>query len=102
MYVLFQSAFDDLQWEAMYDNIENTGCPKKKYPDLVDPSDKNIAWIKPKWFSKHTSIANLNIDTSFVEFGALRVKTSIFKGQICLHLQTRALALWPKRILEAL
>ena len=20
-----------------------TGCPKKKYPDLVDPSDKNIA-----------------------------------------------------------
>ena len=79
-----------------------TGCPKKKYPDLVDPSDKNIAWIKPKWFSKHTSIANLNIDTSFVEFSALRVKISIFKGQICLHLQTRALALWPKGILEAL
>ena len=23
--------------------IVNTGCPKKKYPDLVDPSDKNIA-----------------------------------------------------------
>ena len=21
----------------------STGCPKKKYPDLVDPSDKNIA-----------------------------------------------------------
>ena len=79
-----------------------TGCPKKKYPDLVDPSDKNIAWINPKWFSKHTLIANMNIDTSFVEFGALRVKISIFKGQICLHLQTRALALWPKQILEAL
>ena len=92
-----------------FNRIENsivfavtTGCPKKKYPDLVDPSDKNIAWINPKWFSKHTLIANLNIDTSFVEFGALRVKISIFKGQICLHLQTRALALWPKQILEAL
>ena len=23
--------------------IANTGCPKKKYPDLVDPSDENIA-----------------------------------------------------------
>ena len=23
--------------------INYTGCPKKKYPDLVDPSDKNIA-----------------------------------------------------------
>ena len=22
---------------------KDTGCPKKKYPDLVDPSDKNIA-----------------------------------------------------------
>ena len=22
---------------------DTTGCPKKKYPDLVDPSDKNIA-----------------------------------------------------------
>ena len=75
---------------------------EKKYPDLVDPSDKNIAWIKPKWFSKHTSIANLNIDTSFVEFAALRVKILIFKGQICVHLQTRALVLWPKQILKAL
>ena len=81
---------------------EYTGCPKKKYPNLVDPSDKYIAWIKPKWFSKHTSIANLNIDTSFVDIGALRVKILIFKGEICLHLQTRALALWPKGILEAL
>ena len=69
---------------------------------MVDPSDKNIAWINPKWFSKHTAIANLNIDTSFVDIGALGVKILIFKGQICLHLQTRALALWPKQILEAL
>ena len=83
-------------------NAKTTGCPKNKYPDLVDPSDKNIAWINPKWFSKHTSRANLNIDTSFVDIGALRVKILIFKGQVCLHLQTRALALWPKQILEAL
>ena len=39
----------------------------KKYTDLVDPRDSNVAWISPKWFSKHTWIANLNIDTSSVD-----------------------------------
>ena len=29
------------------------------------------------------------------------MKILIFKGQICLHLQTRALTIWPKQILEA-
>ena len=77
-----------------------TGCPKKKYTDLVDPSDKNRARINPKWFSKHTSMANLDVDTSNVDIGALRVKILIFKGQICLHLQTRALTFWPKQILD--
>ena len=45
-----------------------------------------IAWIDPKWFSKHTSIANLNKDTSFVDIGALRVKILIFEGQIFLRI----------------
>ena len=31
-------------------------------------------------------MANLNIDTSFVDIGALRAKILIFKGQIYLHL----------------
>ena len=50
---------------------------------------------------KHTSVANLNIDTSFVDIGALRVKVLIFKEQICLHLQTRAVTFWPKQMFEA-
>ena len=29
------------------------------------------------------------------------MKILIFKGQICLHLQTRALTIWPKQFLEA-
>ena len=52
-------------------------------------------------FKSYTSITNLNIDSSFVDIGALRVKILIFKGQICLHLQTRALTFWPKQILDA-
>ena len=32
-------------------------------------------------FQKHTSIANLNIDTSLVDIGALRVKKLIFKDK---------------------
>ena len=81
--------------------IAYTGCPKKKYTDLVNPNDQNLAWINPKSFLKHYSIVNLNIDTLFVDIGALRVDILIFKGQICLHLQTRALAFWPKQILTA-
>ena len=49
----------------------------------------------------NTSIANFNIDTLFVDISALRVKILIFKGQICLHLQTRDLTFWPKQILDA-
>ena len=41
------------------------------------------------------------MDTSFVDIGALRVKILIFKGQICLLLQTRSLMFWPKQILDA-
>ncbi len=74
---------------------------QKKYTDFVDPSNKNIAWINPKQFSKHASIANLNIDTLFFDIGALRMKILIFKGQTCFHLETRALAFGPKQILEA-
>ena len=43
----------------------------------------------------------LDIDTSFVDIGALRVKILIFKGQISFHPQTRALTFWPKQIFEA-
>ena len=39
--------------------------------------------------------------TSFVDIGSLRVKILIFKGQTCLHFETRALAFGPKQILEA-
>ena len=59
---------------------------QKTCTDLVDPSDKNIARINPQSFSQHTSVADLNIDTSFVDTGALGVKILIFKSQICLHL----------------
>ena len=41
------------------------------------------------------------MDILFVNIGALRVKTLVFKGQICLHLQTRALMFWSEQILEA-
>ena len=51
-----------------------TGCPKKKYTDLVNPDDQSLAWINPKSFLKHYSIVNLNIDTLFVDIGALRVE----------------------------
>ena len=78
-----------------------TGCPKKKYTDLVDPSNANLARINPKLFLKHSSIVDLNIDTLFVDNDVLRVDILIFKGLICLDLQTRALAFWPKQILEA-
>ena len=43
----------------------------------------------------------MNIDTAFVGIGALRAEILILKAQICTHLQTRALAFWPKQILEA-
>ena len=71
------------------------------YATDPNPNDQNLAWINPKSFLKHYSIVNLNIDTLFVDIGALRVDILIFKGQVCLHLQTRALVFWPKQILKA-
>ena len=59
----------------------------KKYTDLVNPSDENLARINPKTFLVHTSIVNLNIDTLFVDIDALGVEILMFKGQICLDLQ---------------
>ena len=54
---------------------------QKKYEDFIDPSNKNIAWINSEWFSKHsTSKANLNIETSFVDIGALRVNRNAGEG----------------------
>ena len=37
--------FFGVRGNSVFDPISltYTGCPKKKYPDLVDPSDKNIA-----------------------------------------------------------
>ena len=49
-------------------------------------------------------IVNLNIGTSFVGIGPVRPLIAdilILKAQIGIHLETRALALWPKQILEA-
>lgn len=38
------------------------------------------------------SIVSLNMDTSFTDTGSLLAKILILKVQICLHVQTRALA----------
>ena len=55
---------------------------KKKYTDLVNPNDQNLAWINPKSFLKHYSIVNFNIDTLYVDIGALREDILILKAQI--------------------
>ena len=37
---------------------------------------------------------NLNMDASFAGIIAVRAEMSISKAQICLHVETRTLALW--------
>ena len=72
--------------------LQNTWCPRKKYTELVRPSDEKSSLINCQLIKKCFSKVNLNIDISFVDTGDLRAEILLAKVKICLHVQTSALA----------
>ena len=80
---------DSFAFESSY--CFDAECPQRKYSDRNGSGDVNLALINGSSLPKCTLIINLNIGTSFVGTGALRAEISIWKTQICIHLQTRAL-----------
>ena len=59
----------------------------------MEQSDENIVLINGELSLQIASIVSLNMDTLFGHIGALSVKILIFKVQICLHPQTKALGI---------
>ena len=59
----------------------------RMYKGLAGSSDMNLVLINGLSLSKLSSIVNLNMDTLFVDTGALRVEISSRKAQICINLQ---------------
>ena len=69
---------------------------QKKVTDLIKASVRNWARISRKSSLNYSLLVNLKIDTMFVDIRTLREDIFIVKGQICLHLETRAFRFWPK------